>query len=188
MAVAVMPGKVIMRLVMHSIGKDRRACRPTASSTRMRMEKPSSEASKQISLRTSTSWLRSPPSRGGREIAWREFRASGDFEHSDSCCRSTAVERTTRCESRGVVTPGLAPVTWGRQDCLQAGSPLGDVNHVDQQAQLLQRDHTVVQTFFLDDLAVLNAKNGRPGEVHLPATRCGERTSQKVTERRTRMG
>ncbi len=51
-----------------------------------------------------------------------------------------------------------------------------------QNAKLLERSHPVVETNFLCDLAILDAKHSRAGEPHLSARRCRERAHKKIAE------
>ena len=54
-----------------------------------------------------------------------------------------------------------------------------------QNAKLLERGHPVVETNFLCDLAILDAKHSRAGEPHLSARRCRERAHKKIAEGRS---
>src|SRR5687768_14587712 len=55
------------------------------------------------------------------------------------------------------------------------------------ETELRQRGHSVVETDFLCDLAVLDAQHSGAREPHLPAGACRERTLKKVTEGRARV-
>ncbi len=51
--------------------------------------------------------------------------------------------------------------------------------------KLLKRGHTIIKTDFLGDLAVLDAKDGRPGKMHFATRFRGKRTDEEITERWT---
>src|SRR3954470_12346101 len=50
------------------------------------------------------------------------------------------------------------------------------------ETKLLERGHAIVQADLLCDLAILQAKHGRSGEVHLPAACRRQGSDEKITE------
>ncbi|WP_241671576.1 hypothetical protein [Dankookia rubra] len=50
------------------------------------------------------------------------------------------------------------------------------------ETKLLKRGHAIIQSDLLCDLAILKAKHGRSGEVHLPAGCRRQRSDEKFTE------
>src|SRR5690349_6843990 len=57
-----------------------------------------------------------------------------------------------------------------------------------EQAELLQRGHTIVQADLLRDLAVLDTQHRHSAESHPPAGARRQRPGEEVTERRPRVG
>jgi len=53
-----------------------------------------------------------------------------------------------------------------------------------EEAELGERRDAVVETDLLEDLAVLETQNGRPGKVHLTAGRGRQRAHKEVLESR----